>query len=117
MHKVVGDAQPPALGLKVQAVLGSQGPPGAAISLGLWGGAPKVPSSKPRLVSVGLDGGLPVVPQPCVGPQQLLDGHPGVSRPHGGSVHRRLHHQAGKQSQEACSKETLEKKDGNFTTI
>lgn len=38
---------------------------------------------------------LSVVPQPCVGPQELLDGHPGVPCPHGRCVHGWLQHQAG----------------------
>lgn len=49
-----------------------------------------------------LDRGLPVVTQPCIGPQQLLDGHPGVSCPHRGRVNHWLHHQAGQQRQESC---------------
>lgn len=47
--------------------------------------------------------GLPVVPQPRVGPQQLLDGHPGVSSPHRGGIYNWLHHQTGQQRQETWS--------------
>lgn len=52
--------------------------------------------------SQGLDGGLSVVPEPCVGPQQLLDGHPGVPGPHRGCIYHWLHHQASQQCQETC---------------
>lgn len=47
-----------------------------------------------------LDRGLAIVPEPCVGPQQLLDGHPGVPGPYRGCVYGWLHHQAGQQCQE-----------------
>lgn len=52
--------------------------------------------------SQGLDRGLSVVPEPCIGPQQLLDGHPGVPCPHRGCIYHWLHHQAGQQCQETC---------------
>lgn len=52
--------------------------------------------------SRGLDGGLSVMPEPRVGPQHLLDGHPGVPGPHRGRIDRWLHGQAGQQSQETC---------------
>ncbi|KAK1790314.1 hypothetical protein P4O66_014219, partial [Electrophorus voltai] len=46
-------------------------------------------------------GRLSVVLEPCVGPQKLLDGHPGVSRAHRSSVHGRLQNQAGQQEEES----------------
>ena len=55
-----------------------------------------------QLGGKGLDGGLSVVPEPRVGPQQLLDGHPGVPGPHWGRIYRWLHHQASQESQETC---------------
>lgn len=61
--------------------------------------------------SQGLDGRLSVVSEPCVGPQHLLDSHPGVPGPHRGCVYHRLHHQTGQQCQETC-RETL-----HFTSI
>lgn len=62
---------------------------------GLMGIAPSTPD-------VGLDGGLSIVTEPCVGPQQLLHGHPGVPGPHRGCIYCWLHHQAGQQCQETC---------------
>lgn len=52
--------------------------------------------------SRGLDRGLSVVPEACIGPQQLLDGHPGVPSPDRGCIYHWLHHQAGQQCQETC---------------
>lgn len=58
-----------------------------------------------------LDGRLSVVSEPCVGPQQLLDSHPGVPGPHRGCIYHRLHHQTGQQCQETCRETT------HFTSI
>lgn len=41
------------------------------------------------------------MPKPCVRPQQLLDGHPGVSCPHGCCIDCWLHHQTGQDCKEA----------------